>query len=153
MDGAEKKSGKRKSGKKKSSGWRPVFERETPEEYNARRAAERTATARRECDRLGRWRSCPVRRCRRAGRCDGKPLQCLERGRPAIAQQRNAAPPVPNAAETAARERAVAPALSAAGAAAAIAASIAAEPPDPFAGEELEAVVRDGGVHYRLRRR
>ena len=50
--------------------------RETPAEYRAQRAAERAATARRDCDRLGRWRSCPLRRCRRVGGCGGEPLQC-----------------------------------------------------------------------------
>ncbi|MGA8613511.1 MAG: hypothetical protein WB760_17945 [Xanthobacteraceae bacterium] len=141
------------SGKKKSSGWRPMFKRETPAEYRAKRAAERAVTARRDCDRLGRWRSCPLRQCRRAGGCGGEPLQCQTRSRPATAQHRNAAPRPSNTAETVAPDRTAAPVMSAAEAAAAIKASIAAMPPEPFAREELEVVYRDGGIHYAPRQR
>jgi hypothetical protein len=141
-----------KSGKKKSSGWRPANRRGT--EHQARRGAAQEATARRDCDRLGLWRSCPVRQCRRVARCGGEPLQCLRRGLPVIAPHRNAGPRASNAAaEPAVREQAVAPVMSAAEAAAAIKASIAALPPEPFAGEELEAVIRDGRVQYLPRRR
>jgi len=137
------------SGKKKSPGWRDVFKRRTPAQYNAMRAVADAATARRDCNRLGLWHACPQRRCRRAEFCGGEPLECRARSRAAIAQHRTAAPPAFDpAAERAARERAAAPVISAAEAAAAIAASIAAMPPEPLPGEELEAVYCEGGLKY-----
>ena len=136
-----------KNGKKKSSGWRPPKGRRTPAEHQARYFARQAATARHESDRLGRWRSCPVRRCRRLGRCDSELLQCEKHRRPAAAGPRNAAPNASDAAKaTAARERKTAPVISAAEAAAAIKASIAAEPPDAFNRDDLEALIREGRV-------
>ena len=136
-----------KNGKKKSSGWRPPKGRRTPAEHQARYSARQAATAQHDSDRLGRWRSCPVRRCRRLGRCDSEELQCERRRRPAAAGPRNAAPNASDAPRaTAARERTTAPVMSAAEAAAAIKASIAAEPPDAFNRDDLEALIREGRV-------
>jgi hypothetical protein len=104
--------GRMKNGKKKSSGWRPSGKRRTPAEHQARHFARRAATAQGDSDRLGRWRSCPVRRCRRLGRCDSELLQCERRPRPAAAIQ----------------------------------ASLAAEPPDAFNRDDLEALIREGRV-------
>jgi hypothetical protein len=135
------------SGKKKSSGWRPPGKRRTPAEHQARYFARQAATGQHDSDRLGRWRSCPVRQCRRVGHCDSEVLECQRRPRAAIAQQRNAAPRASNAATaTAARARPAVPVLSAAEAAAAIAASIAAEPPEAFTRDDLEALIREGRV-------
>jgi len=134
-----------KNGKKKSSGWRPSGKRRTPAEHQARYFARQAAAARHESDRLGRWRSCPARRCRRLGRCDSELRQCERRLRPAAARPRSAAPNAADAARaTAARERKTAPVISAAEAAAAIKASIAAEPPDAFNRDDLEALKRAG---------
>ena len=53
----------------------------TPAEHQARYFARQAATAQHDSDRVGRWRSCPVRRCRRLGRCDSEDLQCERRPR------------------------------------------------------------------------
>jgi hypothetical protein len=133
------------NGKKKSSGWRPSGKRRTPAEHQARYFARQGAAAQHESERLGRWRSCPARRCRRLGRCDSEELQCERRSRPAAAGPRSAAPNASDAARAAAApERKTEPVISAAEAAAAIKASLAAEPPDPFNRDDLEALKRAG---------
>jgi len=141
-------------GKKKSSGWREVFKRRTPVQFRAMRAAAAEATARRDCNRLGVWHSCPRRRCRRAECCGGEPLDCQKLRKAAGAQPGSAAPPAAKAAAQAAPpQQAAAPVMSAAEAAAAIKASIAGLPPDPSAGEELEAWYCNGRIEYRPRKR
>jgi hypothetical protein len=137
------RSKRMQNGKKKSSGWRPPDKRRTPAEHQARYFARQAATAQHDSDRIGRWRACPVRHCRRVGRCDSEELQCQRRPRTATAH-RNAAPKASNAA--AAPQRPAMPVMSAAEAAAAIKASIAAMPPDPFNRDDLEALIRDGRV-------
>jgi len=142
--------GRMNNGKKKSSGWRPSGKRRTPAEHQARYFARQGAAAQHESERLGRWRSCPARRCRRLGRCDSEELQCERRPRPAAAGPCSAAPNASDAARAAAPEpepepeRKTAPVISAAEAAAAIKASIAAEPPDAFNRDDLEALKRAG---------
>jgi hypothetical protein len=138
-------------GKKKSSSWRPVFKRDTPEEYRAKHAKAAAVTARRGCNRLGLWHACPRRLCRRAECCGGEPLQCQARSRPVIAPHRNSAPQVANMAP--ASPPPAVPVMSAAEAAAAIKASIAGLPPDPSAGEELVAWCCEGGIQYLPRSR
>jgi hypothetical protein len=142
------------SGRKKSSGWRPWDKRRTPAQYRAMRAAAAEVTARRDCNRLGLWHSCSRRRCRRGEYCGGEPLECQTRSKPPTVQHRGTSPPAAGvAAETAAPVRAAAPVMSAREAAAAIKASIAAMPPEPQAGEELEAWYCDGRIEYRPRKR
>jgi hypothetical protein len=141
------------SGRKKSSGWRPWDKRRTPEQFRAMSAAAAAVTARRDCDRRRLWRLCPMRQCQRVASCGGEPLKCQARSRPAIAQNRNAAPQVANVATASPPQQAAAPVMSAAEAAAAIKASIAGLPPDPSAGEELVAWYCEGGVRYVPRSR
>ena len=106
--------------KQKSSGWQPADKRCTWHQREARTIAAQTAEARQNCTRLGLWRACPARHCRRVRGCAANnPRACMEQRRPNVA-----AKAAPNAAAAAANP---APrfALSAKEAAAAIAASIA----------------------------
>jgi hypothetical protein len=132
--------------KKKSSGWRPGDKRRTPKQWQARQKAKRTAQARRECDLLRLWRSCPAARCRRVRGCSGDPEKCMEQQKILVRKSQ------PRAAATASKP--AAPVMSAAEAAAAIAASIAAEMQrGPPSGEGLVEIIRDGRVHYEPRRK
>jgi hypothetical protein len=131
-----------KNGKKKSSGWQPSRQRRTPAEHQARYFARRAETGQHESDRLGRWRGCPVRQCRRVGHCNTEELQCERRPRRAAPPARNTAPRPSDPAATTARP--AAPVMTATEAAAAIKASIAAEPPDAFNRDDLEALKRAG---------
>jgi hypothetical protein len=139
--------------KKKSSGWRPAEKRRTPKQWQARWDATRTAQARRDCDRLRLWRYCSVRLCQRVRSCTGNPSSCMEQRRPKISVERNgdARPEAARSAAAATETEAARPVMSASEAAAAIAASIANQPV-PLLGEELEAIVRDGHIHYEPRR-
>ena len=160
--------------KKKSSGWRAPDERGTWQERHARRADAQVAKARRDCDELRLWRSCPARRCLRARGCTGQPRDCLDRHR--LKQNSDAAPrpqptaraaaetaqhpasivarqtpgPAPTAAQAPKRPAYIVgnhlpgPVPSASEAAAAIAASIAAMPPERLLGEEIDALIRGG---------
>jgi hypothetical protein len=147
--------------KKKSSGWRPADKRRTPKEWQARQVTADTAKLRRDCDRFRLWRTCPVGLCRRVHGCTGDPLPCKEERQPNIPEKRNGDTRAEAANRAAAATGNDEPrfAQSAAEAAAAIAASIAGyEPPAPLHGEELEAeeleaIVRDGRIHYEPRRR
>jgi hypothetical protein len=163
--------------KKKSSGWRPSEKRRTSNESQAQQVAARTAQARRDCDRLRLWRCCPAKLCLRLRRCTGDPWRCKEQramtiatphpadARPqaaaALAASAATAPtpaalPAPGPPRTAAAPANAPPrfAMSAAEAAAAIAASIANNSDSRFlSGDDLEAIVRDGAVHYEPRRR
>jgi len=156
--------------KKKSSGWRPDEKRHTPEEWQARRVAARVAELRRDCDRLALWRTCAAKLCLRFRRCTGDPEWCSEQRWPQIAEKHNGAARAEAApARVAAAERVTASvrspaaatgneaprfALSASDAAAAIAASIAdVTAPGLLPGEQLEAIIRDGSIHYEPRRR
>jgi hypothetical protein len=119
-------------GKKKSSGWRREDKRGTPMARHVRQLAADAAAIRGDCNRLGLWRTCPVRGCRRAARCSGDVVRCEARGRTARAANAAAQTPArePKRAAAASPQRAAAPVMSAAEAAAAIAASIAAMPPE-----------------------
>jgi hypothetical protein len=129
-----------KNGKKKSSGWRPFDKRRTPSERKVRRNAARTAMARRDCDRLRHWRTCPVRQCRRVRGCRGDPGPCMEQRRPKIPEKSNGDPHT-----EAAKSAPATTVMSAAEAAAAIAASIAGYTQSASRpGEELETIIRDG---------
>jgi hypothetical protein len=142
--------------KKKSSGWLPAEKRRTPEEWDERRTAESMAAARRDCDWLRLWRSCPGRQCLRVRGCTGDPGPCLQRRPTKLPGKRNdiARAEAPMRLAFAAGNQAPRFAISAAEAAAAIAASIAGPPePGSLPGEELEPIVRDGRVQYVPRRR
>ncbi len=71
--------------KKKSSGWRPHEKRFEWEKWKTRHIATTEAQARARNDGLGRWRRCPVRRCRRAEACAGDPFRCEHPARPKVA--------------------------------------------------------------------
>jgi hypothetical protein len=132
--------------KKKSSGWRREDKRRTPEQWQARQNALRAAEARRECDLLRLWRSCPAARCRRVRGCIGDAKKCIAQHQILV---RKSQPPV-----AATASKTAAPVMSAAAAAAAIAASIAGEMQrGPPSGEGLVEIVRDGRVHYEPRRK
>jgi hypothetical protein len=51
----------------------------TPERYAARFNAEKAALQRAYCDIFKFWRTCPLKRCRRARTCSGDPGVCLKR--------------------------------------------------------------------------
>jgi len=146
--------------KKKSSGWRPADKHRTPKEWHARQVTAAAAKLRRDCDRLRLWCTCPVGLCRRVHGCTGDPLPCKEERQPKIPEKRNddtRAEAANSAAAVTGNDEARF-VQSAAEAAAAIAASIAGfEPPASLHGEELEAeeleaIVRDGRIHYEPRR-
>ncbi len=146
--------------KKKSSGWRPDEKRRTPQQWQGRMLTARMAELRRDGDRLALWRACPAKLCLRFRRCTGDPGPCLEQRRPKIAAPVQVAAAELITAE-AARSAVAATgnkahrfALSASDAAAAIAASIAdVTAPELLHGEQLEAIIRDGRIHYEPRRR
>ncbi len=54
-------------------------EQQTPEEYAARLAAEKAALRRHYCKVFAFWRSCALRRCRKARSCGGDAEACLKR--------------------------------------------------------------------------
>ena len=54
-------------------------EQQTPEEYAARFAAEKAAMRRHYCNVFGFWRSCALKRCRKARSCSGDAEACLKR--------------------------------------------------------------------------
>jgi hypothetical protein len=114
-----------RNAKQKSSGWRPLEKRHTREEWNARRRAARIAKARRDCDRLRSWRTCPVRLCRRVRGCSGDsdPQPCMAERSPKLPETSN-----DDVRTAAAKSAAALPVMSAAEAAAAIKASIANAP-------------------------
>jgi hypothetical protein len=133
--------------KQKSSGWQPHEKRFNPDKWKVRHIATSEAKVCARNDGLGRWRRCPVLRCRRAQCCAGDPFRCEHPARPKAAAKPNANQPssierAPWAAQPAASEQ---PrfAISAKDAAAAIAASIANDPqPEMLLDDELEAMLR-----------
>jgi hypothetical protein len=141
--------------KRKSPGWRPLEKRRTWEEQKARHNASGAATARTDCNGLGRWRRCPVRRCRRAQSCTGDPWLCREQRRPKVAGKPDtnarATTEAANSAARAAGNEQPRFAISAKEAAAAIAASIADDAQQEPA-DELEAMLRAGRIHDEPRR-
>jgi hypothetical protein len=139
------------SDKKKSSGWRPPEKRGTPQRRQARQDLADAAEARSECDRLRLWRCCPARKCWRVRGCTGDARQCIKHRTPKTNNdtqiQLLAESPSRTAAAIENQPRGLV--LSAAEAAAAIGASIAnVSAPAPPPGEEWQAIVRDGRVHY-----
>jgi hypothetical protein len=54
-------------------------ERQTPEEYATRFAAEKAALRWYYCDVFEFWRSCALKRCRRVRSCSGDAEACLRR--------------------------------------------------------------------------
>jgi len=52
---------------------------QTPGEYAARFAAEKAALRRHYCEVFGFWRSCALKRCRKARGCSGDAEACLKR--------------------------------------------------------------------------
>jgi hypothetical protein len=151
--GRKGSGGRMKTGKTKSSGWRPADKRQRRQEQRAREAVAQDADAQDadaqgECDRLRLWRACPRHRCRRVRRCMGEPRQCVAKRGPPPQQQGETFPPHSDEKNTG--EASFNPTLPPSEAAAAIAAAIADDPcSNP--GEEFEAIVRDGAVHYRRR--
>jgi hypothetical protein len=136
-----------KSPKQKSSGWRPAEKRGPWQERQELLVRRQIVSARRECDGLRLWASCPSGHCWRARSCMGKdPRQCLMKHRQAqSAPSRSAERPMPAAAGAARAANAVGTrglntplaAMSAQEAAALIAQSIAAEPPEPLLGADF----------------
>jgi hypothetical protein len=59
-------------------------EQQTPEDYATRLAAEKEALRRHYCDVFGFWRSCALKRCRKARSCSGDAEMCLKRRAPEI---------------------------------------------------------------------
>ena len=131
--------------KQKISGWQPHEQRFEWEKWKTRHIATTDAKVRAYNDGLGRWRRCPVRRCRRAEACAGdSPFQYPGVSKVAAKPDSNQRASI-EAKPWAAQHPTEPPrfAISAKDAAAAIAASIAKElETDPH--DELEALLRDG---------
>jgi len=56
----------------------------TQEDYVARFNAEKAVMQRKYCDIFKFWRSCPLRRCRKARACTGDQNACLKAGERSI---------------------------------------------------------------------
>ena len=76
--------------KQKSSGWQPHEKRYNHEKWKTRHIATTEAQACARNDGIGRWRRCPVLRCRRAQCCAGDPFRCEHPARPKAAAKPNA---------------------------------------------------------------